>query len=313
MVKRYLLAGIGVILFGTSSVLFGADTEITLEDNTSDSGFSVKDSSGNTIMRVQGSGNVGIGTTGTTADLELKTDATTTDGMFIDASTITSGNGLHVKVDTTKVTTGYAIKVEDENANALFRVDQWANVYGGQFLPPSGSAGTPGFAFDGSTNMGLFAPTTSALGFSTNGTEHMRIDSSGNVGIGTTAPDQKLSVNGEASKVGGGSWVTFSDVRLKNINSAYDAGLNEIMKLQPIKYNYKADNPLNIPDEGEHVGFSAQAVQKLIPEAVSANSKGFLMLNNDPIMWAMLNAIKEQQAQLEQLKAELVKFKNEKL
>src|SRR3954454_20657647 len=35
----------------------------------------------------------------------------------------------------------------------------------------------------------------------------------GRVGIGTTAPDQLLSVNGDASKVGGGSWQTFSDER----------------------------------------------------------------------------------------------------
>ena len=62
MVKRYLLAGIGVAFFWMCSVLYGADTELTLEDSTSNSGFSVKDSSGNTIMRVVGDGNVGIGT-----------------------------------------------------------------------------------------------------------------------------------------------------------------------------------------------------------------------------------------------------------
>ncbi len=34
----------------------------------------------------------------------------------------------------------------------------------------------------------------------------------------------------------------------------------------------------------------------MIPEAVTANSKGYLLVNNDPILWAMLNAIKEQQS-----------------
>lgn len=61
------------------------------------------------------------------------------------------------------------------------------------------------------------------------------------------------------------------------------------------------------------MGFSAQEVQKLIPEAVSANSKGYLMLNNDPILWAMLNAIKEQQEQINQLKVELSNFIDLKL
>src|ERR1700752_1779913 len=43
------------------------------------------------------------------------------------------------------------------------------------------------------------------------------VGTTGRVGIGTNAPDQMLSVNGNASKVGGGSWQTFSDERLKNI------------------------------------------------------------------------------------------------
>jgi hypothetical protein len=37
-----------------------------------------------------------------------------------------------------------------------------------------------------------------------------------NVGIGTTTPDNLLTVNGSAGKPGGGSWGTFSDGRFKN-------------------------------------------------------------------------------------------------
>ena len=72
-----------------------------------------------------------------------------------------------------------------------------------------------------------------------------------------------------------------------------------VMKLQPLLYEYKADNALGIKSEGDHIGFGAQAVQKIIPEAVTKNDKGYLLVNNDPIMWTMLNAIKEQQAQIE--------------
>lgn len=32
-------------------------------------------------------------------------------------------------------------------------------------------------------------------------------------------------------------------------------------------------------------------MQKIIPEAVMESSDGYLMVNNDPILWAMLNAI----------------------
>ena len=44
-------------------------------------------------------------------------------------------------------------------------------------------------------------------------------------------------------------------------------------------------------------------MQKIIPEAVTKNDMGYLLVNNDPIMWTMLNAIKEQQNQIETLRA----------
>jgi hypothetical protein len=128
----------------------------------------------------------------------------------------------------------------------------------------------------------------------------------GNVGIGTAAPDLKLSVNGDANKsLGGGSWQFFSDERLKNVKGRFNSGLKAVMQLQPIRYEYKRDNALGLKSEVEQVGFGAQALQKIIPEAVSKNANGYLMVNNDPILWTMLNAIKEQQKEIEQLKGQI--------
>ena len=137
------------------------------------------------------------------------------------------------------------------------------------------------------------------------GTERMRITSNGRVGIGTTTPDQLLSVNGDASKIGGGSWQTFSDERLKNIKGSFDSGLKAVMRLQPLRYEYKPDNALGLAPVGERVGVGAQAVQQVIPEAVTKNAQGYLMVNNDPIIWTMLNAIKEQQKEIVELKKQI--------
>src|SRR5262249_59494298 len=103
----------------------------------------------------------------------------------------------------------------------------------------------------------------------------------GQVGIGTASPDQVLTVNGNASKVGGGSWASFSDERLKNIKGSFRSGLKEVMQLQPLRYEYKRDNALNLKSDGEHIGFSAQAVKQIIPEAVTTNNQGYLLVNND--------------------------------
>ena len=127
------------------------------------------------------------------------------------------------------------------------------------------------------------------------------ITANGQVGIETTAPDNTLTVNGSADKPGGGSWGTYSDGRLKTVAGTYEAGLDAILKLTPVRYRYKEQNAMGIKDGQEHIGFVAQEVEKVIPEAVSRNNRGYLLVNNDPILWTMLNAIKQQQAEIEVL------------
>ena len=131
---------------------------------------------------------------------------------------------------------------------------------------------------------------------------------SGNVGIATTAPTDTLSVNGTASKPGGGSWAVFSDERLKTIKGRYTRGLSAALQLQPIRFEYKRNNTLGLKSETENIGFGAQALQEIIPEAVTRNANGYLQVNNDPILWTMLNAIKEQQKEIEQLKQQVRKL-----
>ncbi|MCC6989261.1 MAG: tail fiber domain-containing protein [Acidobacteria bacterium] len=128
------------------------------------------------------------------------------------------------------------------------------------------------------------------------------IDHNGEVGIGTQTPDQLLSVNGNASKVGGGSWAVFSDERLKTVHGPFTRGLADVLRLRPIRFEYRADNPLGLRGQGEYVGFSAQAVKDVIPEAVSVSESGFLQLQGDPLLWAMLNAIKELEAEIRELR-----------
>jgi len=136
-------------------------------------------------------------------------------------------------------------------------------------------------------------------------TEWARFTNAGRLGIGTAAPDSPLTVNGNASKPGGGSWNVFSDIRLKNIRGKFNTGLNAIMQLQPLRYEYRSNNAMGITSKGEHIGFSAQDVQKVIPQAVTQNDSGYLMVNNDPIIWTMLNAIKEQQKEIVELKRQI--------
>jgi len=63
-----------------------------------------------------------------------------------------------------------------------------------------GSASTP--AIQGNdTNTGVFFPAADTVAIATGGTERARVDSSGNVGIGTSSPGAKLEVNAAANYV----------------------------------------------------------------------------------------------------------------
>ncbi len=137
------------------------------------------------------------------------------------------------------------------------------------------------------------------------------VKSDGTVGIGTTSPQFLLHVNGSAGKPGGGSWSSASDARLKDIKGHFTRGLDTIDKLNPVYYSYKKDNPINLPSDEKYIGLIAQQVQKVIPEAVGEYEDGYLSVNNDPIIWTMLNAIKELKAENKATREELSQTKAE--
>ena len=197
----------------------------------------------------------------------------------------TTANHAVIKVRTTSTSTGF-----------------------GPGLIVDGSSMTSGRSwsvFTSGSSDGVGAVGTFSIFDGTALASRLAIDSTGRVGIGTTAPDQLLSVNGDADKTGGNTWLSFSDERLKNIKGRFNLGLKAVMQLQPIRYEYLKNNALGLKSEGEHIGFGAQTLQKIIPEAVTKNSEGYLMVNGDPILWTMLNAIKEQQKEIEELKGQI--------
>ncbi|RLA00113.1 MAG: hypothetical protein DRQ47_09980, partial [Gammaproteobacteria bacterium] len=129
------------------------------------------------------------------------------------------------------------------------------------------------------------------------------------VGIGTNAVDYMLEVNGTAGKTGGGSWSNSSDIRLKDIQGEYKKGLNEIVKLKPVEYRYKVDNPKELPSDEDYIGFVAQDVQPVFPEAIAEDDDGYLNFNMHSINVAIVNAVQELKAENDELRAVVCELK----
>jgi hypothetical protein len=140
------------------------------------------------------------------------------------------------------------------------------------------------------------------------------VKNNGLTGIGTNAPDQLLSVNGNASKVGGGSWATFSDKRVKRDINSFTDGLNVLMQLKPVTFRYNEKSGYSDLDKS-YVGFIAQEVEQIAPYMVERfdDSKGPSGLSDkrqfdeSALNKILVNAVKEQQKKIEQLEEMLQK------
>ncbi len=126
------------------------------------------------------------------------------------------------------------------------------------------------------------------------GTRGITVANGGNVGIATTNPTYKLQLSTDsAAKPGTSTWTIASDERLKDMGAPFTRGLDAINGLNTFYFNYKKNNPLDLPFDKEYVGIKAQDAQRVIPEAVSSDDEGYLHITNDSIIWTAVNAIKE--------------------
>ncbi len=141
-------------------------------------------------------------------------------------------------------------------------------------------------------------------------TPRLVIANDGNVGIGNflfSDPSQKLTVDGNVIAT---NYFVFSDKRLKQNVEAIPAAMERLNSIQGVSYGFQADKFENrtLP-QGQQLGLIAQEVEKVFPELIVEDNEGFKAVNYNGMIPVLVQALKEQQAEITNLKAELEALK----
>jgi len=271
-------------------------------------------------LRINSSGNVGIGTTVPAEKLSLY-------GL----------TGLSRSMALSNDPTYYKL-LETINYNSA---DSYNMGFGGEvFLQYDGPLGrratTLGFLngtiiMNGNVGVGTASPvarfhvvgvdnlaTSAALNITNaSSTSALYVNNAGNVGIGTTAPAYALDVKAGGTGViarfnsdnntscgisaSDGTITCTSDERLKKNIEDLNYGLSEINKLRPVSFNWNSQSD----NDPKSMGFLAQEVETILPRLVMIDTDGYKSLSMVGMVPMIVKSIQEQQKQIDDINLKL--------
>ncbi|MBS3156820.1 tail fiber domain-containing protein [Candidatus Woesearchaeota archaeon] len=266
-------------------------------------------------IRINAAGNVGIGTTSPGALLEIVdgdvniTNGTGDWGMIFDEATGFVGMGYSINDNWAQLNGPLSIFASGDNGSSAIRI-QTNDATGEHSGIGFYTASLPGQSFPlGLVGLEKTSDTGQHSGdlvfYTRPGTtnvapiERMRITSGGD--ICDPATDADLSD-------------CASDARLKTNIQDYQYGLNEILQLRPVNFNWnqKAVSELSYNPNLTNTGLIAQEVEQIIPEWVETKEDGYKKIpGSGDLDLVLVNAVKELNSKISALEQQNNELKAE--
>jgi hypothetical protein len=96
-----------------------------------------------------------------------------------------------------------------------------------------------------------------------------------------------------------------SDIRFKENIVPIQNALDKIRKISGNTYDWKEENKIEHGYEGNDVGVIAQEIEAVLPQLVQTRENGYKAVKYDKLVALLIEGIKEQQLQIEQLRIDL--------
>ena len=238
-------------------------------------------------LRIDSSGNVGIGVTSVSSKLHLDSGGSST-GIQIDSDTESSidfndhgGSAIRYRIGTNLSDNNSQFEIRDVTNNASrMRIDSSGNTFvnctsdplsqNAKFAVQHGGDGKSVASFDFNQN---FARPNIFI-------KHARAGAVSGTRVGTMIAFQNLNgttVGTIESGLAGTSYNTSSDYRLKENITKISDGITRIKQLIPKKFSFIGDGDRTLKD-----GFLAHEVSSVVPEAITG-TKDEVDENNEPV------------------------------